>query len=113
MRMRFWCYILTTERHGPTLLTDKVIRDFCGNSFHPSLISAALGTDDQLQQWVEGNNDAQPCCKDLLSRSLYRSHVLNTFFGPVLRAMMKQVCWHSRRSEAHRGLPEARPRTSM
>ena len=47
----------------------------------------------------------------LLSRSLYRSHVLNTFFGPVLGAMMKQVCWHSRRSEAHRGLPEARPRT--
>ena len=23
------------------------------------------------------------------------------FFGPVLGAMMKQVCWHSRRSEAH------------
>ena len=59
--------ILTTERHGPSLLTDKVIRDFCGNSFHPSLISAALGTDDQLQQWVEGNNDAQPCRKDLPS----------------------------------------------
>ena len=33
------------------------------------------------------------------------------FFGPVLGAMMKQVCWHSRRSEAHRDLPEARPRT--
>ena len=47
----------------------------------------------------------------LLSRSLYRSHVLSTFFSPVLGAMMKQVCWHSRRSEAHRGLPEARPRT--
>ena len=47
----------------------------------------------------------------LLSRSLYRSHVLTTFFGPVLRAMIKQVCWHSKRSEAHRGLPEARPRT--
>ena len=47
----------------------------------------------------------------LLSRSLYRSHVLSTFFGPVLGAMMKQVCWHSRRSEAHRGLPETRPRT--
>ena len=44
--------------------------------------------------------------------ALYRSHVLSTFFGPVLGAMMKQVCWHSRRrSEAHRGLPEARPRT--
>ena len=47
----------------------------------------------------------------LLSRSLYRSHVLSTFFSPVFGAMMKQVCWHSRRSEAHRGLPEARPRT--
>ena len=47
----------------------------------------------------------------LLSRSLYGSHVLSTFFGPVLGAMMQQVCWHSRRSEAHRGLPEARPRT--
>ena len=32
-------------------------------------------------------------------------------FGPVCGTMMKQVCWHSRRSEAHRGLPEARPRT--
>ena len=30
-----------------------------------------------------------------LSRSLYRSHVLTTFLGPVLGAMMKQVCWHS------------------
>ena len=32
----------------------------------------------------------------LLSRSLYRSHVLTTFLGPVFGAMMmKQVCWHS------------------
>ena len=52
-----------------------------------------------------------PAPTNVLSRSLYRSHVLTTFFGPVLRAMMKQVCWHSKRSEAHRGLPEARPRT--
>ena len=44
----------------------------------------------------------------LLSRSLYRSHVLTTFLGPVLGAMMKQVCWHSRRSKVYRGLPEAR-----
>ena len=34
---------------------------------------------------------------------------LPTFSGPVLGVMMKQVCWHSRRSEAHQGLPEARP----
>ena len=44
----------------------------------------------------------------VLSRSLYHSHVLTTFLGPVLGAMMKQVCWHSRRSKAYRGLPEAR-----
>ena len=59
--------ILTTERHGSSLLTEQVIRDFCGNSFHPSLISAALGTDDQLQQWAEGTNDAQPCATELPS----------------------------------------------
>ena len=53
--------VLTTERHGPALLTEKVVRDFCGNSFHPGLIDAALGTDEQLQQWVHGMNDAQPC----------------------------------------------------
>ena len=59
--------ILTNERHGSSLLTEQVIRDFCGNSFHPSLISAALGTDDQLQQWVEGTNEAQPCATELPS----------------------------------------------
>ena len=58
-------HILTNERHGNSLLTEQVIRDFCGNSFHPSLISAALGTDDQLQQWVNGTNDAQPCATEL------------------------------------------------
>ena len=57
--------VLTNERHGNSLLTEQVIRDFCGNSFHPSLISAALGTDDQLQQWVDGTNDAQPCATEL------------------------------------------------
>ena len=44
----------------------------------------------------------------LLSRFLSRSHVLTTFLSSVLGAMMKQVCWHSRRSKAYRGLPEAR-----
>ena len=35
-------------------------------------------------------------------------HVSTSFLDPVLEAMMKQVCWHSRRSKAYRGLPEAR-----
>ena len=49
----------------------------------------------------------------LLSRSLYRSHVLTTFLGPVLGAMMKQVCWHSSRSKAYRGLPKARGQSEL
>ena len=52
------------------------------------------------------------------SRSLSGRHVSTGFLDPVLGAMMKQVCWHSGRSKAYRGLPEARmagrqaPRTS-
>ena len=42
------------------------------------------------------------------SRSLSGRHISTSFLGPVLGAMMKQVCWHSRRIKAHRGLPEAR-----
>ena len=34
--------------------------------------------------------------------------LLLVFLDPILGAMMKQVCWHSRRSKAYRGLPEAR-----
>jgi hypothetical protein len=55
--------ILTTERHSTAILTDKVVRDFCGNSFHPGLIDAALGSDEQFKEWVDGSNDAQPCHK--------------------------------------------------
>ena len=44
----------------------------------------------------------------LQSRSLSGRHVSPGFLDPVLGAMMKQVCWHSRRSKAYRGLPEAR-----
>ena len=42
------------------------------------------------------------------SRSLSGRHISTSFLDPVLGAMMKQVCWHSRRSKACRGLPEAR-----
>ena len=42
------------------------------------------------------------------SRSLSGRHVSTGFLDPVLGAMMKQVCWHSRRSKAYRGLLEAR-----
>ena len=42
------------------------------------------------------------------SRSRSGRHVSTSFLDPALEAMMKQVCWHSRRSKAYRGLPEAR-----
>ena len=45
---------------------------------------------------------------EVQSRSLSGRHVSTGFLDPVLGAMMKQVCWHSRRSKAYRGLPEAR-----
>ena len=46
--------------------------------------------------------------KAIQSRSLPGRHVSTGFLDPVLGAMMKQVCWHSRRSKAYRRLPEAR-----
>lgn len=35
-------------------LPDSLIRDTCGNSFHASLISSALGSDDVLKKWIQG-----------------------------------------------------------
>ena len=42
------------------------------------------------------------------SRGSFLAAMFTSFLDPVLGAMMKQVCWHSRRSKAYRGLPEAR-----
>ena len=42
------------------------------------------------------------------SRSLSGRRVFTSFLDSVLGAMMKQVCWHSRRSKAYRDLSEAR-----
>ena len=35
-------------------------------------------------------------------------NISTDFFRSCFGGMMKQVCWHSRRSEAYRGLPDAR-----
>ena len=43
-----WSHTSLAER-----LPERVIRDYCGNSFHPDLISSALGSDQCLQDWVE------------------------------------------------------------
>ena len=38
-------------------LPEKVIRDYCGNSFHPDLIASALDSNQHLREWVEGVAD--------------------------------------------------------
>ena len=43
------------------LLTDRNIRDFCGNSFHPALIQAALGSRQDLLKWLSAlNKNGEP-----------------------------------------------------
>ena len=34
------------------LMTDRNIRDYCGNSFHPALIQAALGSKEDMLKWL-------------------------------------------------------------
>ena len=53
-------------------------------------------------------NDLARAMRRWTERKKNHSHVLTTFLDPVLGAMLKQVCWHSRRSKANRDLLEAR-----
>ncbi len=39
-------------------LPELLIRDVCGNSFHPALISSALGNNAALRQWIDNNSEA-------------------------------------------------------
>ena len=39
-------------------LPESLIRDMCGNSFHPALISSALGSNAALRQWIDNNKEA-------------------------------------------------------
>ena len=38
-------------------LPDHLIRDMCGNSFHPALISSAFGNDAVLKRWIQGEEE--------------------------------------------------------
>ena len=40
------------------LLTSRTIRSFVGNSFHPKLISIAIGTPEDLKEWVQGRRSS-------------------------------------------------------
>ena len=39
-------------------LSESLIRDMCGNSFHPALISSALDNNAALRQWIDDNKEA-------------------------------------------------------
>ena len=43
-----------THLHDAERLPERVIRDYCGNSFHPKLIGSALGEDHVLKRWING-----------------------------------------------------------
>ena len=43
-----------THLNDAERLPERVIRDYCGNSFHPKLIGSALGDDHILKQWING-----------------------------------------------------------
>ena len=43
-----------THLNDAERLPERVIRDYCGNSFHPKLIGSALGEDHVLRRWVNG-----------------------------------------------------------
>ena len=38
-------------------LPDHLIRDMCGDSFHPALISSAFGNDAVLKRWIQGEEE--------------------------------------------------------
>ena len=50
----------TTVKTNTALLTEHTIRDYCGNSFHPALIKAALGQKQDVLEWLSSLSDL-PC----------------------------------------------------
>jgi hypothetical protein len=77
--------VLTSEKHCHNIMTEKVIRDFCGNRFHPGLIDAALGTDEQFQTWAAKTINAQVCHKPVPPIKETHQNYL-----PLLRLVLEQ-----------------------
>ena len=48
---KFWNH---TDINDAEKLPEFLIRNMCGNSFHPALISSALGQNEMLKQWING-----------------------------------------------------------
>ena len=50
----FWT---RTSIEDAEALPEHLVRNYCGNSFHPDLISSALGNNIVLRDWVSGNGE--------------------------------------------------------
>ena len=50
----FWT---RTSIEDAEALPEHLVRNYCGNSFHPDLISSALGNNTVLRDWVSGNEE--------------------------------------------------------
>ena len=46
------------KKHGH--LSEILVRNVCGNSFHPALIASALGTDLDLREWIGTQSNRPP-----------------------------------------------------
>ena len=46
-----------TSTHDAENLPDNLIRDMCGNSFHPALVCSALGETSILEKWIQGKEE--------------------------------------------------------
>ena len=47
-------YWVNTSIDDSERLPENAIRDMCGNSFHPALISSALGSNSAICEWING-----------------------------------------------------------
>ena len=57
-------YWVHTSIQDSEKIPEGLIRDTCGNSFHPALISSALGSDETIRHWVD---DIQKESHDLVA----------------------------------------------
>ena len=53
-KKNFWT---RTSIEDAEALPEHLVRNYCGNSFHPNLISSALGNNTVLRNWVSRNGE--------------------------------------------------------
>ena len=83
----------TNIRNFSYLLTSRTIRSFVGNSFHPKLISIAIGTPENLKDWVQGK---QPSITNIAHPDTVRKYYIQ-FRQDVIKTLER--IQHSPKSE--------------